>query len=108
MLDNVIVFIPFGLLLSASLKQTSFRQKLALIFLFSFSAEILQFVFAIGTTDITDVITNTFGGLLGLALYALGDRHIESKTMDWVSSAIVTSLLVTIVLLRVLVFRVRY
>ena len=108
MFDNVIVFIPFGLLLGVNLKQIDFWRKLALISLFSFSAEILQFIFAIGTTDITDVITNTLGGSFGLALYKLGDRHVESKTMDWVSSTVITSLLITIVLLRVLVFRVRY
>ena len=35
----------------------------------SFVFEIMQFVFAVGATDITDVITNTLGTLIGVGIY---------------------------------------
>ena len=37
------------------------------MFAFSLAVEIIQFALAIGVTDITDIITNTLGGFIGLA-----------------------------------------
>ncbi|MEM5817440.1 MAG: VanZ family protein [Desulfitobacterium hafniense] len=37
----------------------------------SLALETLQFVLAIGATDITDLIANSSGGLMGMGLYAL-------------------------------------
>lgn len=48
----------------------------------SFGVEIIQLVFAIGAADITDVITNTSGGFLGLLLYELGEKYIGTKKLD--------------------------
>ena len=79
---NFLFFIPFGLLLSVSLKRANFWRKLAYILFFSLVVEIIQFIFAIGITDITDVIANTAGGLLGLALYSLNHTHFDSKKLD--------------------------
>lgn len=79
---NFVVFVPFGLLLSATLKRARFLQKLALIFAFSLAAEIIQYVFAIGRTDITDVIANTSGGLFGLALYYVTHKYIHNEKLD--------------------------
>ena len=63
---NLIVFFPFGVLLNVNFKRLSFSKKLGIIFLVSFLAELIQFLFGIGVADITDVITNTTGGLIGL------------------------------------------
>jgi glycopeptide antibiotics resistance protein len=79
---NFAVFIPFGLFLSVNFKRTSFWQKLAFIFIFSLSAEIIQLVFAIGAADITDVISNTSGGLLGLVLYDLTNKYVDNEKLD--------------------------
>ncbi|WP_275351543.1 VanZ family protein, partial [Enterococcus faecium] len=66
MIDNVIIFIPFGLLLNVNFKEIGFLPKFAFVLVLSLTFEIIQFIFAIGATDITDVITNTVGGFLGL------------------------------------------
>ena len=79
---NFVVFIPFGLLLSVNLKRANFWRRLAIILGFSLAAEITQFVFAIGITDITDVITNTAGGFLGLILYDLLNTVVDTKKLD--------------------------
>lgn len=108
MADNFIVFVPFGLLLSVAFRHVSLWLKLACISLFSFAVETFQFVFAIGISDVTDLITNTLGGLFGLLLYSLGDKYITTEKLNQyivVAGAIV---LVAFVLLRVFVFRVRY
>jgi glycopeptide antibiotics resistance protein len=79
---NFVAFIPFGLLLSVNLKRANFWRRLALVFIFSLVVEVTQFVFAIGVTDITDVIMNTFGGFLGLMLYLLGKRYVDDERLD--------------------------
>jgi len=82
MISNCIFFIPFGLLLSVNLKKIRFLPKLAFIFVFSVIAELIQYIFAIGATDITDVITNTVGGFLGLILYDLSNKYIKNEKLD--------------------------
>ena len=52
---NLIVFFPFGVLLNVNFKGLSFSKKLGIIFLVSFFAEFIQFLFGIGVADITDV-----------------------------------------------------
>lgn len=96
MFANFIVFIPFGLLLGVNFKGFRFWPKLAGIFVFSVSAEIAQFVWTIGTADITDVILNSSGGFLGLLLYGIGRQHIDILKRD--RRIVATSLVVLLVL----------
>jgi glycopeptide antibiotics resistance protein len=108
MIDNFVVFIPFGLLLGVVFKQTSLWRKLAVISLFSFVAEMIQFAFAIGRTDVTDIITNTLGGLVGLGLYSLGSKYIDTKKLDWFIVVAGAILLAVLIFFRVFVLQVRY
>ena len=45
----------------------------------SFLLETTQYVLAIGRSDITDVLTNTAGGLLGLIVYLMVARLIGNR-----------------------------
>ena len=82
MILNCIFFIPFGLLLNVNFKKTGFIPKIIFILGFSVAAELSQYIFAIGATDITDVITNTFGGFLGLVLYDVSKKYINNEKLD--------------------------
>ncbi len=101
MILNCIFFIPFGLLLSINFKKTGTLTKLAFISLFSLAAELIQYIFAIGATDITDLITNTFGGFLGLTLYGLGNKYIGHKRLDSFIISIGAFLLVIFIAIHV-------
>ena len=107
-IENFIIFIPFGLLLSVDLKRLSFWRKLAIMFIVSLAVETLQFVFAIGTTDITDVITNTFGGFIGLVLYDVCHKYVDEDKLDRFIVVAAASVLILLLLLRIFVLRVRY
>ena len=78
----LIVFFPFGVLLNVNFKRLSFSKKLGIIFLVSFLAELIQFLFGIGVADITDLITNTTGGLIGLWAYQLLNKHLSTNKLD--------------------------
>jgi len=107
-ISNFMVFIPLGLLLSVNLKQVTVLRKLACIFILSIAVEVIQFILAIGVTDITDVIMNTFGGFVGLLLYDLFNKYVNSKKLDRFIVIACMILLLVFMLLRFLVFRVKY
>jgi len=52
--------------------------KCLLIFLTSFLFEVIQFIFAIGASDVTDLIGNTFGGIIGI-LFCIIMKKIAPK-----------------------------
>jgi glycopeptide antibiotics resistance protein len=79
---NVLVFVPFGLLLSVNFKWMGFWPKLLIVLGASIAAETIQYIFAIGATDITDVTTNTLGGLIGIAGYDLIGRYFDRHSLD--------------------------
>ena len=62
-------FIPLGVYF----KMLRFTNAKAILFgmTFSLSLEILQFILAVGATDITDIITNTTGTAIGVGIYSL-------------------------------------
>lgn len=66
---NVLIFIPLGVYAAILFKPL--RLKLKLIMAISVFCEMIQFIFGIGATDITDVIDNTLGGIIGLLLYQI-------------------------------------
>jgi glycopeptide antibiotics resistance protein len=107
MLENLVIFAPFGLLLGINFK-IGFWYKLAIVFCLSLGAEVTQYVLAIGTSDITDVIMNTLGGLVGIVGYSLASRWTKTKKLDWVILVVIAVVLVLLLALRFLVFRVRY
>lgn len=82
MVLNAVFFVPFGLLLNTTFKKPGFLPKLAVIFFYSVIVELIQYILAIGATDITDVITNTGGGFIGLLLYELCRKIIAEKILD--------------------------
>lgn len=67
-LENLLIFVPMGIYLQMLLPKCRFHGKLIIIAGTSLLLEGAQYVLAIGRSDITDLITNFMGGLLGLAL----------------------------------------
>lgn len=76
---NMIAFIPFGVYLSMLKPEWNFIQKVLPIFGLSFMYESLQYIFAIGGSDITDLLGNTFGGIIGIGLFVILRRLLEKR-----------------------------
>ncbi len=66
---NIIIFIPFGIYTGIIFKMWPFGKQLVLFFCTSLLFEAIQYVMRIGAFDITDTITNTTGGIIGLLMY---------------------------------------
>lgn len=65
-LINVILFIPLGMYLKRTLDN-----KFLNILLISFIFEALQYILHIGVSDITDIIMNTLGGIIGISIISI-------------------------------------
>lgn len=89
LLDNVLAFIPLGLYLGSLMQKQAFWKKLLSIALVSIGYEVLQYIFSIGASDITDVIDNTLGGLIGILLYLILKKLFRQKA-DWILNGICT------------------
>ena len=68
-----------GIYLQMLLPGTKLYVKFMLIAGTSFLLETMQHILAVGRSDITDVLTNTTGGLLGLAVYSMTARLIGNR-----------------------------
>lgn len=66
---NIILFIPLGIYIGLMARNISNAKKIAMCTLLSLFFETFQYVFGIGASDISDVITNTIGGIIGLCIY---------------------------------------
>lgn len=75
---NVLIFIPFGLYANPLFRSSSIFQKVGLFFFLSLLFELTQYFLGIGALDSTDILNNTFGGIIGLWIY----RGIEKIIPD--------------------------
>lgn len=66
--QNALAFVPYGLLIHVLLDRKPFLWQLLPIVLTSLIYEAVQYIFAIGASDMTDLIMNSLGGLIGIGI----------------------------------------
>lgn len=66
---NIVIFIPLGLYFSLLNRKGKLLYNTLLVLAVSVGAEVLQYVLQVGASDIDDVILNTLGGFLGVAVF---------------------------------------
>ncbi|MFL8709297.1 VanZ family protein [Clostridioides sp. GD02377] len=93
---NVVVFAPFGIYLCMLKGEWGFIKKVVPIFLASLVFETLQYIFAIGASDITDLIGNTLGGIIGIAVFVLLSKIFKGKAIKIIN---ILALIVTVVVI---------
>ncbi len=70
MIMNAVIFLPLGIYLEILFKKYSTGRKIFFVFLISFICEVSQFILGgVGASDITDIINNMIGGIIGIAIY---------------------------------------
>lgn len=67
---NIILFLPFGFLISGLIKRSHFIFRVSLIaLLFSILIELSQLVFKVGLFEFDDMFNNTLGAFIGAGMY---------------------------------------
>lgn len=83
---NVIMTIPFGFLLPLVKKNVKLLRIIFYTFLLSLSIELLQpLINGIRSSDITDLITNVIGGIIGYVIYLIF-KPLTSKILNYLKN----------------------
>lgn len=77
-MQNLILFIPFGFLLYAVTDQPRTARILLLGFLLSLSIELCQLLFRLGWFEVDDILHNVLGTYLGIRLYRRTVKRIST------------------------------
>lgn len=102
-IGNFLLFVPFGIYISMPEKRLNFLVRLLIMTAASLCFEILQYVLSIGVTDITDIISNAFGGMAGMVFYSGFVKILKNKrradTVIIIAAAVVTAEIIGFALL---------
>lgn len=101
---NVLIFIPFGVYISMLKPHWTFIKKIVSIAGVSLSFEVIQYIFSLGGTDITDLIGNTLGGAIGISLYFVLHKIFDTKTTKVLNVLALMGTVFVVGLLGLLVF----
>lgn len=81
MLLNVVVFIQFGVYLCMLGGQGDWLKKAVPVLGVSLAYEAAQYILAVGGSDVTDLLLNTAGGILGFALFGVLQKLLKGRTV---------------------------
>ena len=110
---NVMIFIPLGIYVGVLAKRMTFNTKLFSFFLVSLMFEVLQFILKVGAFDITDIITNTTGGIIGLMIYVAfekiyTDSSKAQKYLNLIATIGTIIVIALLILLKLNMLPIRY
>jgi glycopeptide antibiotics resistance protein len=110
---NLVIFIPLGIYTGILFRKWIFGKKLLFVLLFSLLVEGLQYILRIGAFDITDIITNTLGGITGLIILkglekAFNNNFKAQKFINIIALIGTALIIVLLVLLKMNMLPVRY
>ncbi|MGG0250564.1 VanZ family protein [Peribacillus frigoritolerans] len=104
---NVLAFIPFGIYISMLKSNWSFLKRITVIAGVSLLFEGLQFIFALGASDITDFMGNTLGGIIGVGVYIVFCKLFSTKAtkilnvLASIGTIFIVALLLLLIYLRI-------
>ncbi len=110
---NIIIFLPLGSYSGILFNRWSYTRKIFFFFSVSLIFEALQFILKIGAFDVTDIITNTFGGFVGLLIWLVIEKlfrkRISAQRFVNVVAVLGTILMITLlILLKLQLLPIRY
>ena len=103
-IKNILVFIPVGIYTCMLKKDWPILKQISVGFFISLGIEVLQFILAIGATDITDLIGNTFGGIIGIGVFYLFSKVFKNKTNNIINILALIATVLLIALISILLF----
>ena len=103
-LENILIFVPFGMLLK--ILNINNKKIVLLWFFSSFVLELCQFLFRIGSADITDLITNTLWTFLGIMVYVLFLKIFKTKGKTDKILTILTIIWIVVLLIFILMLKI--
>jgi glycopeptide antibiotics resistance protein len=112
-ISNIVIFVPLGIYAGSLFERWIFRKQLLFFFFVSLLVEGLQYVLRIGAFDVTDIMTNTVGGIIGFIMFkglekAFKNRVKAQKFVNILAAAGTVLMILLLVLLKMNLLPVRY
>lgn len=82
---NIAALVPAGLFLMLLSRRENKIAAAVGCFLLGFAFEAMQYILMVGTSDLTDLLTNTLGGIVGILAFCLCKHLLRDKTKDVLS-----------------------
>ncbi|MFD1267513.1 VanZ family protein [Paenibacillus motobuensis] len=76
---NIAIFVPLGVFVAYAARNKPLRISFLCLLLTSFAFEVIQYVFALGSSDIDDIILNFSGGVIGVGVYKWLHKSTSSQ-----------------------------
>ena len=110
---NIVIFIPLGVYAGSLFEKWLLGKKLFFVFLLSLLVEGLQYILRVGAFDITDIVTNTLGGIIGLVIFkglekAFSNHVKAQRCINMIAAAGTALMILLLVLLKMNMLPVRY
>lgn len=110
---NILIFIPLGIYVEILFDRWMFGKKLLLFFLLSLVVEGFQYLLRVGAFDVTDIITNTLGGITGWIIFKAIDITFNNsvraqKFINIIAATATIIVVLLLVLLKMNMLPVRY
>ena len=110
---NTVIFIPLGIYAGILFQRWMFGKQLLFSLLFSLLVEGLQYILRLGAFDVTDICTNTFGGIIGFMIFKVIETafndHMKTQKFINIMAAAGTVLIISLfVLLKMNMLPIRY
>ncbi|WP_461401390.1 VanZ family protein [Flavitalea sp.] len=110
---NVVIFVPLGIYTGILFVRWIFGKTLLFFFLLSLIVEGLQYILRVGAFDVTDIITNTLGGIIGLIIFKAIDKAFNNgvkaqKFINIIAATGTILMILLLVLLKMNMLPVRY
>lgn len=110
---NILIFLPLGLYVSILFKKLSVTRQIFSFFMVSLICEVCQFALRIGAFDITDLINNTLGGIIGMMSFKAIEKLFKDTTraqklvniIATIGTILIVSTLLYLKINRLLMFR---
>ena len=99
---NIVVFIPCGVYVGILNKEMRLYKKVLIVLAISVCMETMQYIFALGRTDISDIIENTAGGAAGAAVIELIRRIAADEIKVRKITAVVMSVITVAVIILII------
>lgn len=104
-IDNILVFIPLGIYICMLKSNWPFVKKILPVIGCTLAFEIIQFIFAIGRADITDILSNTLGGIIGIGIYTLLFKIFKNRTNKIINIIVLIITVCALLFFAFLLFR---
>lgn len=103
-INNAIVFIPIGVFTAMLTDNLKFIKMAAVPFGISLFYEITQYIFTVGACDVTDLINNTLGGIVGILIFKLRRKVLGDKAYKVVNIFSIVCVVLIVIMMGALIF----